>query len=91
LSLLPHRSSTDSNITSVAITYSAPKFPEDKLELRYPYGFEIGCGSATSPQWIEGTAKSVMGNDVIVEFPICGSGLKPVSVRYCWRTDPCTF
>jgi len=81
-------------LTAVTITYSPPKFAEDKLQLRYPYGFEIACGgtSAKMPlDWVEGTAKSISGNDVNVEFPTCGSGLKPMMVRYCWRTDPCTF
>ena len=32
----------------------------------------------------------VEGAQVVVEFPSCPSGAKAVSVRYCWRTDPCT-
>ena len=86
-----HRSSAESNVSSVAITYSAPKFPEDKLELKCPYRFEVGCSSGTFPQKVEGMAKSVIENDVIVEFPMCGNGLKPMSICYCWQTDPCTF
>lgn len=69
---------------------------EDYVLLRYPYGFELGCGDSKSgaSQWIEGTARN--GTNVIntaanVSFPLCPSPLSPVSVRYCWRTDPCTF
>ncbi len=88
------RASTNSNITAIAVTYSSPKSAEDKLTLRYPYGFEVGCSSVTKPvdtQWVEGTAKSVTETDVNVEFPPCSNDLKPMMVRYCWRTDPCTF
>ena len=66
---------------------------QDKLELRYKYGFELGCGNGTAmaSQWVEGTAMNVNGQNVQVEFSDCPSQLSPVSIRYCWRTDPCTF
>ena len=66
---------------------------KDPLELRYNYGFELGCGnsSAVASQWIEGTAIGVVGEGVQIEFPDCPSPLSPESIRYCWRDDPCTF
>ena len=88
------RSPAGSNVTEAVITYSPPKSPDDKLELKYPYGFEMACIGPSGKMpltWVEGTAKQITGDDVIVEFPNCGSGLKPSMVRYCWRTDPCTF
>ena len=67
--------------------------PGGSLELRYPYGFELGCSTTTSAtvQWIEGTATKADGDAVTVQMPSCPSGSKPAMVRYCWRTDPCTF
>ena len=64
--------------------------------LRYPYGFELGCGNTKNgvSQWIEGTAHNGTGfaqQVANVSFPLCPSQLSPVSIRYCWRTDPCTF
>ena len=75
----------------VTVTYKLQS--QDKLELHYKYGFELGCGNATTgvTQWIEGTATGVTGQSVQVEFADCPSTLSPQSVRYCWRTDPCTF
>ena len=77
---------------AIAVTFGPPN-KRAKLELRYPYGFEVGCGTSGSAptQWIEGTAKSVTDSDVNVEFPLCPSPSKPLQVRYCWRTDPCLF
>ena len=86
-------SSTNAGVAAVAITFGPPS-DQAKLELRYPYGFEISCEDEhdqQTPLWVEGTAKSVSDNDVNVEFPLCQNGLKPMRVRYCWRTDPCTF
>jgi len=76
------------NVTALAIAYGPPD-SRGKLQLRYPYGFEIGCVDPST--WVEGTAKSVTDAAVNVEFPLCANGLKPMSVRYCWRADPCTF
>ena len=66
---------------------------QDPLELRYKYGFELGCGNSSTgaSQWIEGTAMKADGESVQVEFEDCPSPLYPISIRYCWRTDPCTF
>lgn len=65
---------------------------QQPLDLRYKYGFEVGCGNGTgASQWIEGTATGVDGDGVHVAFADCPSPLSPVSIRYCWRTDPCTF
>ena len=63
------------------------------VELKYKYGFEVGCSNATkaASQWIEGTAIEANENGLRVEFADCPSPLSPVSIRYCWRTDPCTF
>lgn len=79
--------SPQEGLTQVAVQYSSVGMGGVGLELRFPYGFELGCDSGT---WIEGTAVKVEGAQVIVEFPSCPSGAKAVSVRYCWRTDPCT-
>lgn len=79
------------NLTAIAISYGPPS-NKAKLTLHYPYGFEIGCGDPTGKavtEWIEGTAKSISGSNVNVEFPMCTGSLKPLSVRYCWRDDPC--
>lgn len=81
------------DISAIAVTFGPPS-KIGKLELRYPYGFELGCSdpSGKAPTvWIEGTAKSVTGNDVNVEFPQCTGAAKPMHIRYCWRTDPCIF
>ena len=81
------------NLTAISINYGPPKYT-GKLFLRYPYGFEVGCGvsNKTPPTlWIEGTAKSISGRNINVEFPMCTGSLKPVSVRYCWRAYPCKF
>ncbi len=90
---LYYSSGGPADVTAISIAYG-PEDSRGKLELRYPYGFEIGCGDPTgkaNTTWVEGTAKSVSGSAVNVEFPLCASGLKPMSVRYCWRADPCTF
>ena len=58
------------------------------LELRYPYGFELGCSDGT---WMDATATQASGNKVTVAVPSCAAGSKPAALRYCWRTDPCTF
>ena len=62
------------------------------LKLQHKYGFEVGCAAnATASQWIEGTAVGADEDGVHVEFADCPSSFSPVSIRYCWRTDPCTF
>ena len=63
------------------------------LELRYPYGFEIGCGATndTVLQWIEATAVKIEGYSVLIQAPNCPTGKTAEMIRYCWRTDPCTF
>ena len=62
------------------------------LELHYPYGFELGCvNTMGNDTWIEGTATSVDTMTSFAEFPSCPTGYTPKMVRYCWRTDPCTF
>jgi sialate O-acetylesterase len=77
------------------VTIGYKLYSKDPLELRYKYGFELGCGNGTSTaeasQWIEGTATAANRESVQVEFVDCPSPLSPVSIRYCWRTDPCTF
>ena len=82
---------TVESITHVEVNYDniSPK----NLELRYPYGFELGCASADGSitQWLEGSAVKVVGNSVIIEVDNCSTGNKPAMIRYCWRTDPCTF
>ena len=70
---------------------------EDDLVLKYPYGFELGCGDdvkSGASQWIEGTARNRTGfifSVTNVSFPLCPSNLSPLSIRYCWRTNPCLF
>ena len=61
------------------------------LELRYKYGFELGCSNATSTAWLGATASQVVGNVVVVGVPSCPGDMKPSQLRYCWRSDPCTF
>ena len=75
------------------VTINYKLHSKDSLELRYNYGFELGCGNGTTgaSQWIEGTATAAIGENVQVEFADCPSPLSPVSIRYCWRDDPCTF
>ena len=52
------------------------------LELKYKYGFEVGCGNATkaASQGIEGTAIEANENGVRVEFSDGPSPLSPVSI-----------
>ncbi len=46
----------------------------------------------TVSKWIEGTVvKLAEDNTAVVEFPTCQTGLVGSAVRYCWRTDPCSF
>ena len=62
----------------------------EKLELRSPYGFEIGCvNAAKDVEYLEGTANSVQDNEVHVWFPYCAKGSEPKYVRYAWCEDPC--
>ena len=79
-------------MTAIAVTYGNDN--RGKLEMRYPYGFEVGCADSagkTATQWKEGTAKSITDMDVNVEFPPCPKGLEARHIRYCWRQDPCSF
>ena len=80
-----------SAVVQVAVSFD--KLATNGLELRYPYGFELGCATAngTMSQWMEGTAMKVDGDSVMVELPECPNGEKAATIRYCWRTDPCTF
>ena len=82
-----------STVVQVAVSFDKLATVTDGLELRYPYGFELGCATAngTMSQWMEGTAMRTDGNSVIVELPDCPSGSKATTIRYCWRTDPCSF
>ena len=77
--------------TEVIVQYKNQK----PLELRYSYGFEVGCGTnstkALPSQWIEGTAMQVVDEGLLVAFADCPSSTSPEYIRYCWRTDPCTF
>ena len=77
--------------TEVTVSYKLQS--QDPLELHYKYGFELGCGNGTTgaSQWIEGTATAASGESVQVEFADCPSPLSPVSIRYCWHSNPCTF
>ena len=77
--------------TEITVSYKLQS--QDPLELRYKYGFELGCGNGTTgaSQWVEGTATAANGENIQVEFADCPSPLSPVSIRYCWRNDPCTF
>jgi len=78
---------------AVQVEVSFDKLATNGLELRYPYGFELGCLTTNSSMflWMEGTAMKVAGNSVIVELPDCPSGAMATTIRYCWRTDPCSF
>ena len=76
---------------SVIVTFTNLA-PGGKLELRSPYGFEIGCmKSATDVQYLEGTASGVVtnGDGIHVLFPSCPEGYETKSIRYAWREDPC--
>ena len=79
--------------TIVQVTVNFDKLATNGLELRYPYGFEIGCATVngTMSQWIEGTAVKADDSAVMVEFLNCPSMEKATMIRYCWRTDPCSF
>ncbi len=84
------RSTAPDGLIRVAVTYTS----ENPLELKYPYGFEVGCVDASDSKsaWISGTAKSVVGNHTaFVEFSVCPVQYTAKMIRYCWRTDPCTF
>ena len=65
--------------------------PDGKLELRSPYGFEVGCENSGSKdvQYLEGTASGVNNNEVHIWFPNCAEGYEPRYIRYAWRQDPC--
>ena len=64
--------------------------PGEKLELRSPYGFEVGCeNSAKDVQYLEGTASGVNNNEVHIWFPNCAKDYEPKCIRYAWREDPC--
>ena len=79
--------------TVVQVAVSFDKLAANGLELQYPYGFEIGCATmnGTMSQWIEGTAVKADDSSVTVEFLNCPSMEKATMIRYCWRTDPCSF
>ena len=75
--------------TSAIVTFDNLA-PDGKLELRSPYGFEIGCiNAAKLAQNLEGTATGVQDNGVHVSFPNCPEGYEPKYVLYAWRQDPC--
>lgn len=78
-------------MTRVSVMYTS----KNPLELKYPYGFEIGCLNLFNPYektvWMNGTAKSVDKLEATVEFPACSTSTTASMIRYCWRTDPCTF
>lgn len=64
----------------------------DKIELRSPYGFELGCTAGSSTTFLPGTAVQVEGaTSVDIDFPLCPEGSKMTSVRYAWMEDPCPF
>ena len=79
--------------TVVQVAVSFDKLAANGLELQYPYGFEIGCATVngTMSQWIEGTAVKADDSSVMIEFLNCPSMEKATMIRYCWRTDPCSF
>jgi sialate O-acetylesterase len=59
-----------------------------EVELRYPYGFELGCSDGV---WLDAVATSAAINRVLVGVPSCAEGAEPVGLRYCWRSAPCPF
>lgn len=70
------------------VTVEYTNLAGSKVELRYPYGFELGCSDGT---WLGATATAAASNKVVVGVASCAAGAKPIALRYCWRTDPCTF
>lgn len=83
------RSPVGVGLIKVSVTYMS----DSPLVLKYPYGFEVGCTdhSTLKTSWMSGTAKSVDKLEANVEFGPCSNSSTPTSIRYCWRTDPCTF
>ena len=79
--------------TAVQVEVSFDKLATDRLELWYLYCFELGCLTTNSSMflWMEGTAMKVDGDSIMVELPYCPSGATATTIRYCWRTDPCSF
>ena len=64
----------------------------DKIELRSPWGFEIGCMTDSKTTFLPGTARQGEGDtDLVVSFPQCPEGSRIASVRYAWMEDPCPF
>ena len=59
-----------------------------EVELRYSYGFELGCSDGT---WLDATATAADSNKVMVGVPACAAGAMPIALRYCWRSDPCSL
>jgi sialate O-acetylesterase len=75
-----------SGSSEVVVEYTSLSGTE--LQLRSPYGFELGCSDGT---WMNATASQVSGNRVVVGVPSCAAGAKPAALRYCWRSNPCSF
>lgn len=62
------------------------------LNIRSPYGFEVGCISSTGgdPVWLEGLADvQDSAKEVTVHFPHCSVGSTAKMIRYAWRENPC--
>ena len=74
------------DLTQVYVEYTA--LAAGQVELRYPFGFELGCSDGT---WLNATALVASSNKVTVGIPSCAAGTKPMLLRYCWRADPCKF
>lgn len=74
------------DLTQVNVEYTS--LAAAHVELRYPYGFELGCSNGV---WLDATAITATSNRVTVGIPSCEAGSKPTLLRYCWRANPCTF
>ena len=84
------RNTGSASVQSVSVTFG--HVSEGLEKLRSPYGFEIGCTSVgNTTTYIEGTATSIQGDNVMVEFPLCSSGSTANVIRYAWRDYPCVF
>ena len=69
---------------------------DKRLEIRSPFGFELGCISSHVPDTPSlhspGTATTPSGDTIIVYFPLCtGAYPIPKYIRYLWRDNQGLF
>ena len=84
--VLPLFNSPSSDSKEVVVEYRS--LCGSGLQLRYPYGFELGCSDGS---WLEATATQATSNKLTIGVPTCAARATPTALRYCWRSDPCSF